>query len=125
MTRACLCGRTTCAHKKRHHKSSGHVYGAAHQELRRRMLADMAAGRIPSICAFCGEGPKPGPTWVWEADHRTPVARGTDGAVRPAHLHCNRSHGAKLLKVLRKEEADRRAALRIEETQRLLRGETG
>jgi len=84
------------------------------------MLAGMAAGTIPEVCAFCGQGPKPGPEWSWEAGHRVPPARQGGPEVRPAHRRCNRQAGARLKHQLLLERVERRAAERIEATRRYL-----
>ena len=120
--RACLCGSSTCTHRRRSRPKRPGVYGADHQERRRRMLEGMRNGTIPAVCAFCGGGPKLGMEWSWEADHRIPVARNGGPEVRPAHMRCNRRAGAQLAAQLKREAADRRAQARIEETAQLLRG---
>jgi hypothetical protein len=115
--RACLCGSTTCSHRRRR-PSTSHAYGAAHQEAARRLFASS-----PEICARCGKGPIYGDPW--EAGHIQDVARyGPNGNLQREHRSCNRRAGAQLAAQLKREKADARAAARIEETRRLL-GITG
>jgi hypothetical protein len=120
--RACVCGEVNCKrHGRRTPKqSTSVVYGADHQERRRRMLADIAAGRLPAICQRCGQGPKPGVEWQWEAGHVQDVVLGGGPEVRPEHRYCNRKAGAQTGAKIRKLKAEMVAQRRMAETYRYL-----
>ena len=55
----------------------------------------MWAARLPLPCTRCGALVHPGQEW--HLDHTTPRSQGGhDADARPAHAHCNVTHGAEI-----------------------------
>ena len=117
--RACLCGSTTCHHRKSRKPTHPGAYGSDHQEAARRLLAT-----APLICARCGLGPLPGDPW--EAGHVEDIALvGPHTKLQREHRSCNRRAGAQTGAALKKLKAEVAAQRRIAETRRYLEGMTG
>ena len=96
--RACLCGRVNCERHRRKAWRGGHryqgEYGAAYQELRRRLVATITP---ETRCALCGRPRIEGDGW--QVDHIVPTSRGgasTLDNLQIVHASCNRRRGSRL-----------------------------
>ena len=73
------------------------AYGAAYQEIRRRMFAEAKAHPEGVRCGICGEPVRPGEQWV--TDDIVPASDGgasTRDNLQLAHFACNLRRGAQL-----------------------------
>ena len=120
-SRACLCGSTTCSHRRGGRRKPG-TYGGQYQTNRAVLLARWV--RDPETrCYYCGLRAKTDDPW--ETDHIIPVVQGGNDHIsnlRPAHRSCNRAAGARLKQRRAKEAADRRAEERYRATLELIQG---